>query len=131
MTGTQKAVLVAGIVFVLVGVAGFLTSGSSMEADPSMAPALLGLFPVNLVHNVVHLALGIWGLLAARSWAGARMYARAAGTLYLLLAVLGLVVPDGFGLVPIGGADIALHAVLGLGLLVVGLAAKEQTLRTA
>ena len=131
MTGTQKAVLVAGIVFVLVGVAGFLTSGSSMESDPSMAPALLGLFPVNLVHNVVHLALGIWGLLAARSWAGARMYARAAGTLYLLLAVLGLVVPDGFGLVPIGGADIALHAVLGLGLLVVGLAAKEQTLRTA
>ena len=131
MTGTQTAVLVAGIVFVLVGVAGFLTSGSSMEADPSMAPALLGLFPVNLVHNVVHLALGIWGLLAARSWAGARMYARAAGTLYLLLAVLGLVVPDGFGLVPIGGADIALHAVLGLGLLVVGLAAKERTLRTA
>jgi hypothetical protein len=131
MTGTQKAVLVVGLVFVLVAVAGFLTSGSSMEADPSMAPALLGLFPVNLLHNLVHLALGVWGLAASRTWGAARAYGRIAGALYLALAVLGLVAPDGFGLVPIGGNDIALHAVLGITLLAIGFMAKEPAMRTA
>ena len=131
MTGTQKAVLVAGIAFVVFGIAGFVTSGSSMEADPSMAPELFGTFPVNVLHNVVHLALGLWGLIAARTWHAARTYARATGVLYLLLAGLGLIAPDGFGLVPIGGSDVALHAFLGVSLLAIGLAAKEGRLRTA
>ncbi|HEY0304023.1 MAG TPA: DUF4383 domain-containing protein, partial [Longimicrobiales bacterium] len=89
MTTVQRLAQILGIVFLLVAIIGFVTTGSSMEADPEMAPKLLGLFPVNLVHNGVHLGFGIWGLLASRSFAGARNYGMVGGVLYLILAVLG------------------------------------------
>lgn len=127
--------MVFGVVFILIGVLGFVQFGGNMEADPARAPHLLGLFPVNAVHNGVHLGLGIWGVLAARSWDGARNYCRIAGVLYLVLAVLGFMAPDGFGLVPLGGHDIALHVVLGVILAAVGFTAKDTahaaTTRTA
>jgi hypothetical protein len=117
----KTAALVFGIVFLLVGLLGFFTTGGmSMEADPATAPRLLGLFPVNALHNAVHAGFGIWGLLAARSWGGARSYLRIGGAIYLVLAVLGLVSPSGFGLVPIGGNDIWLHVVLGAAMAGIG-----------
>jgi Domain of unknown function (DUF4383) len=61
----------------------------------------------------VHLAFGVWGLLAARTPGGASAYSRIAGIAYLVLTVVGLLTPTGFGLVPLGGHDIWLHAVLG------------------
>jgi hypothetical protein len=125
MTTVQRLAQVFGIVFILVAIVGFVTSGGSMEADPTMAPKILGLFPVNLVHNGVHLGFGIWGLLASHSFDGARNYGRVGGVLYLILGVLGAVVPDGFGLVPLGGHDVWLHAVLGLALAVAGFTAKR------
>ena len=124
MTTVQRLAQVFGIVFILVAILGFVASGSSMESDPEMAEKILGLFPVNLVHNGVHLGFGIWGLLAARSFDGARNYGRIGGVLYLVLAVLGYVAPDGFGLVPLGGNDIWLHALLGVALAAVGFTAK-------
>lgn len=127
MTTVQRAAQIFGIVFLLVGIIGFVTSGSSMEADPAMAAKIFGLFPVNAVHNGVHLAFGIWGLLAARSVQGSANYAIIAGALYAVLAVLGFVAPDGFGLVPLGGNDIWLHALLAAGLLVTGLTAQRAT----
>jgi hypothetical protein len=127
MTTVQRAAQIFGIVFLLVAIIGFVTSGSSMEADPAMAAKIFGLFAVNAVHNGVHLAFGIWGLLAARSVQGARNYTIIAGALYAVLAVLGLVAPDGFGLVPLGGNDIWLHALLAAGLLASGLIAQRET----
>ena len=120
MTTIQRVAQIFGVVFILVAIAGFVASGTSMEADPEMAAKIFGLFPVNLVHNGVHLGFGIWGLLASRVFEGARNYARIGGILYLILAVLGFVAPDGFGLVPLGGNDIWLHVVLGLALAVAG-----------
>lgn len=124
----QRVALIFGWVFVLVAVWGFVVSGASMEAGAD-APAILGLFPVNVLHNLAHLLLGIWGILAARSFDGARTYARIAGVLYLVLAVLGLVDPTGFGLIPLGGGDVALHVVLGLILAGVGFTAKQASAR--
>jgi hypothetical protein len=129
MTTVQRVAQIFGIVFILVAIVGFVTSGSSMEADPTMAPKMFGLFPVNLVHNGVHLGFGIWGLLASRSFDGARNYGRVGGVLYLVLAVLGVVVPDGFGLVPLGGHDVWLHVVLGLALAVAGFTATPTRVR--
>ena len=127
----KTASLVFGIVFILVALLGFFTTGMTMDAHVASAPRLLGLFPVNLVHNVVHLLFGLWGLAASRSWTGARTYCRAGGIIYLVLAVLGLVAPDGFGLVPLGSHDVWLHAVLGLALAAVGFSSKpEPELRT-
>lgn len=125
MTTVQRVAQIFGVVFVLIAILGFVTSGASMESDPDRAPHLLGLFPVNLVHNLVHLAFGIWGLAASRSFSGATSYARIGGVIYLLLAVLGFVAPNGFGLVPLGGHDIWLHALLGIALAAIGFTARD------
>jgi hypothetical protein len=124
----QRVAQIFGWVFVLVAVWGFFVSGGGMEAGED-APAILGLFPVNVLHNLAHLLLGIWGILAARSFGGAKTYAQIAGVLYLLLAVLGFIDPTAFGMIPLGGADIALHVVLGLVLAGVGFTAKEASAR--
>lgn len=116
-TTTQKVALVFGVVFLLVGVLGLLLDGgTSMDADMETAPKLLGMFPVNLLHNIVHLAFGVWGLLASRTWSGAKSYCRIAAIIYAVLTLLAFVDPEMFQLVPIGGADIGLHAVLALAL---------------
>ena len=129
MTTVQRAAQIFGIVFLLVGIAGFFVTGLSMEADPEHAPRLLGLFPVNALHNVVHLLFGVWGLVASRTFEGSRTYGRVGGVVYLLLAVLGFVSPDMFGLVPIGDHDIWLHAVLGIGLAAIGFTARPAATR--
>ncbi|HET7692065.1 MAG TPA: DUF4383 domain-containing protein [Gemmatimonadota bacterium] len=126
----QRIAQIFGWVFVLVAVWGFFITGGSMEAGMD-APAILGLFPVNVLHNLAHLLLGIWGIVASRSFGSARSYAQIAGILYLVLAVLGFVDPTGFGLLPLGGGDIGLHAVLGLILAGVGFTAKQGRAATA
>jgi hypothetical protein len=98
-----------------------------MVAEPATAPRILGLFPVNLLHNIVHLLFGVWGLAAARSFQGAKSYATIAGVLYVLLAILGFIIPTTFGLIPIGGNDIWLHALLGIVLLAAGATARPAT----
>jgi hypothetical protein len=125
-TVAQGVSLLAGVGFLLVAILGFMASGMSMEADPDRAPKILGMFPVNLLHNCVHLAFGIWGLAAARTPGAARTYCVVAGVIYLVLTALGYFVPNGFGLVPLGGADIPLHLVLGVLLAGVGFAAKDR-----
>jgi hypothetical protein len=123
----KRVALVFGIVFLLVGILGLVSSGGmEMGADP--APGmLLGMFGVNLLHNIVHLLFGVWGLVASRSFAGAKMYAQTVGVIYIVLAVLGFVSPTGFGLIPIGGNDIWLHAVIGIVLAGVGFTAKDSS----
>ena len=126
MSTVQRVAQIFGIVFLLVGILGFVTSGGDMTADSGMAPMLLGLFPVNAVHNGVHLGFGIWGLLASRSWAGSKTYCQVGGIAYLVLALCGFLFPDLFGLMPIGGNDIWLHAVLGIALAYFGFTARED-----
>jgi hypothetical protein len=118
--------MVFGVVFLLLGILGLVSSGgTSMGADPVPA-MILGLFPVNLLHNIVHLLFGVWGLLAARSFAGAKQFAQVGGVIYVVLTVCGFFIPTVFGLMPIGGNDIWLHAVLGVVLVGAGFAAKNE-----
>jgi hypothetical protein len=94
-----------GFGFILVGVLGFI---------PATAPngLLLGSFPVSALHNIVHILLGLWALGAAGSMAGAVSYMRSLTVIYAALAILGLIpaTQDLFGLVPLHGADVYLHA---------------------
>jgi hypothetical protein len=98
---------VFGALFVAVGLLGFV---------PPLVPNgnLLGVFPVNAAHNMVHIALGAWGIGAGVSLAAALIYFRGIAVIYGLLAVLGLIPATHtlFGLAPIHGADVLLHAVL-------------------
>jgi hypothetical protein len=77
---------------------------------------LFGLFPVNVLHNAVHLAFGVWGLLAFRQLGTARIYARGVASIYAILMAAGFVpgLDTMFGLVPLFGNDIWLHALLAL-----------------
>jgi hypothetical protein len=77
---------------------------------------LLGIFPVNVLHSAVHLAIGLWGVLAWRTRAlgprPAKSFARALAILYGALALLGVIpgLKTFFGLVPLYGHDVWLHA---------------------
>jgi len=118
-TLAQRVALIFGVVFILVAVLGFITHGGTAMGVAG-GGMILGMFAVNLLHNVVHLLFGVWGVLSARTAAAARTYCRIGGIIYIVLAVLGFVAPTTFGLIPIGGNDIWLHAVLGIVLAGVG-----------
>ncbi len=75
---------------------------------------LFGLFPSNAVHAVAHVLYGALGLRAARSHSGALRYSQLTAAGDGLLALLGAL-PDWrwrtlFGLMPIYGHDVWLHA---------------------
>jgi Domain of unknown function (DUF4383) len=57
-----------------------------------------------------------WGLAAYRSFAAARIYARAVAVVYGILTVMGLipVLDTTFGLIPLYGHDVWLHALLAI-----------------
>jgi hypothetical protein len=119
--------LVFGVVYVLVGVAGFVPAVTEevervLNDMDSATGMLLGIFAVNAAHNVVHLAIGALLLWGATATSAAIMASRIVGIVYLLVGLLGFVSPDTFGLMPIGGADIALHLVSAAVLLYVGFA---------
>jgi len=117
MTPIQRIAQIYGVVFTLAGVVGFLTTEFSLQMS-----MLLGLFPVNLVHNAVHLLFGVWGLRSARTVSGAVGYCRGAGLVYVVLAVLGIVAANVLvPIVPIHGNDVWLHALLGFSLIGFGL----------
>jgi hypothetical protein len=133
----QKAALGVGVVFLLVGVLGFIpgitTNYGSMSFASHMSDAkLLGLFQVSVLHNVVHLLFGVAGLALARSVGGARNYLVVGGIIYLVLFVYGLLVGANStaNFVPVNLADDILHLVLGLGMVGLGVTLARQV-RTA
>ena len=114
--------LVYGIVFLLVGIAGFVPGFLAPPEEGRVLTVntgfgrLFDLFPVNLLHNLVHIVFGIWGLAAYRTFSAARTYARAVAVIYGLLTIMGLipVLSTTFGLIPIYGHDVWLHALLAI-----------------
>ena len=110
----QRVATIFGAVFLLVGALGFTATGMHMGMDMSATPAplLLGLFPVNALHNIVHLLFGVWGLWAGRSAGRSVGYALGSGAAYMVLAIVGMLTPTLLGIVPIGGYDVVLHLVL-------------------
>ena len=133
----QTAALLTGAVFLLVGLLGFVPGVTTNYSDlsfagPSSTAALLGLFQVSVLHNLVHLLFGVAGLALARSAATARTYLVGGGAVYLLLTVYGLVIDhhSAANFVPVNGADNLLHLALGVGMLAAGVVLGRQT-RTA
>lgn len=121
----QMVALLFGAIYLVAGVLGFLPflGGSYTLTDH----ALLGIFQVNLLHNLVHVVIGIAGLAAAASLANSRTFCQVVGVILLLLGVLGVFVAKPFGLLDIGGLDVALHLVSGAVLAYFGFAAPVST----
>ena len=120
---TRTFALVFGIVFLLAGASGFVPG--LLHPVPAGAPPLtvgagyglvMGLLPVNLLHNLVHVLFGILGVVAFAGFFPPRVYAQIVAVAYGLLVVLGLLPATNtlFGLVPIYGNDVLLHLVLGV-----------------
>ena len=115
--------LAFGAIYLLVGILGFVP-GLNDHNHADMPPIavelhygrLLGLFPVNIMHNAVHILIGIWGLLSAKSVGAARLFGKGIAIIYGLLTVLGLIPGANtlFGLAPIFGHDVWLHALSAL-----------------
>lgn len=124
----QTAAAVVALVFGLVGVAGFIPGVTTNFGDLQFAgheseAKLLGLFQVSVLHNLVHLGFAVAGFALARTVAGARGYLVGGGLLYLVVLLWGLLVDahDEANLLPLNEADDALHAALGIGMLLLGL----------
>jgi uncharacterized protein DUF4383 len=118
---TRRFALVWGILFLVIFAGGVIPGMLQPPAasDPNMAMDSmygreLGLFPVNILHDGVHLLFGVWGIIAYRSFGAAKTYARATAIIYAVFVVMGLVpgLNTTFGLVPLFSHDIWLHVIL-------------------
>jgi hypothetical protein len=111
---------ILGLLFVVVGALGFVPLAFIASPAPPDAPVvsldpqyrlLFAVFPVNAAHDVLHILLGVWGLVAGIRFRPAVFYCRFVAVLYLVLAVFGLIplLNTLLGVAPIYGWDIALH----------------------
>ena len=93
-----------GVVYLVAGIAGFILDSP-----------LFGLFPVNALHNIVHVVLGailIWGMM---NTASAILANRWVGVLLIVLGVVGIFAGTSLdNLVPLGGNDVWLHLASGV-----------------
>lgn len=115
--------LLAGIFYLAIGILGLVPA--MLVPPPVDAPTtsfallygyLFGLFPVNVLHSALHIAVGFWGLCAWRQRCSAVAYARAIALVFAALALLG-VIPGAntlFGVMPVHAHDVWLHAVTAL-----------------
>jgi hypothetical protein len=122
--------MIVGVVFVLVGILGFIPGITTHYGDLSFAghgsgAKLLGIFQVSILHNIVHLLFGLAGVAAGRSASSAaRSYLVGGGVIYLVLWIYGLVIDkaSSANFVPVNNADNWLHLLLGVGMIALGLA---------
>jgi hypothetical protein len=115
---TSTFALVFGIAYLAAGVLGLIPA--MLTPPPADAPPttftmmygyLLGLFPVNLLHSLVHLVIGAWGISAWSGRSSSMSFARSLAVVYGALAVMGMLpmLNTTFGMIPIHGNDVWLH----------------------
>jgi hypothetical protein len=133
---TRLFALTIGAVYLLVGVAGFIPA--LYTTPPATAPHvdvtasygyLLGLFPVNALHDVVHILVGLAGIMAGARFASARYYCITLFIVYGTLTCMGFIptLDTTWGLIPIFGNDTWLHAASAIAAAYFGFVAPEST----
>src|SRR4051812_26733411 len=128
----KPAAILFGIVFLLVGILGFVPGVS--QPGPDGMPMLLGIFMVNATHSIVHIASGaVFLICGMASAAASSTFFKIFGVVYALVAVMGFVVGNGmiFGLISNNTADTWLHVVLAASMLFLGFAAPASRTATA
>jgi hypothetical protein len=136
-----------GILFLILGVVGFIPGVVSIPGatesyiPPDAAPNayalgfgyIFGLFPTNFLHNLVHCAVGLWGIASYNNSSSARAFNRAFAVAYALIAVMGFLpfAKTTFGLMPIFGNNVWINALTALAAAYYGLIipAKIQGIR--
>jgi hypothetical protein len=119
MTSVRVWSFLFGIIFVAIGVAGFMPM--FMTDDK-----LLGIFQVDAMHNIVHLVSGVVALLAAMSSAVySRLYFRIFGLIYGVIAIAGFIYGSQMEtMMHMNMADHMLHLVIAIVALYIGFTTK-------
>jgi hypothetical protein len=113
MSTIQKTTIGLGIFYVAIGILGFIPGVTVPSSDNPDHGLLLGIFAVNTLHNIVHLALGaflVWGGLSA---ANVIMANKIMAVVFGLLVPVSLIAPIAEG-VAINLPDTILHLVSAL-----------------
>jgi hypothetical protein len=120
----QIYALLFGAVLVVAGIVGFFYS--SDFGSPGNVDDVFGILGVNGWHNLVHIATGALGLLAAGAgYHYARQYAYGLGVVYIAIAIWGFIIGSGesiLGFIPINTEDNFLHLLIGIAGVGAGLA---------
>ena len=126
----QMFATLVGATFLIVGIIGFIPGFTTHVGDMTFASddspsELFGVFQVSVLHNLVHLAFGVVGLLAARTAVASRLYLVVGGLVYLVLTLYGALIDktSDANFVPVNNADDWLHLGLGVGMVLLGVAA--------
>ncbi len=124
--------VVFGAVYILVGLLGF-TATSGVGLFDTDGGLLLGIFEVNIFHNVAHLLIGAALLIAGMSRVSAAKATNTTiGAAYLLLGILGLfLVGTSLNILALNAADNVLHFLSAIVLLGVGLGTERSVRATA
>lgn len=127
MTPVQLGSAVVGVVFLLVGILGFIPGITTNYGDMTFAShesgaLLLGIFGVNILHNIVHLLFGVVGLATARTASAAKYFLLIGGVIYLVLWIFGILIDQdsAINFVALNTPDNWLHFLLGVGMVVLG-----------
>jgi len=117
---TKTASLIIGVIFIAVGLLGFVS-------NPIIDGSGNAIFHADTVHNIVHIVSGVLFLLIALAApASAGTYLKVFGVVYLLLGVLGLItIGSGgmgklLGFLHVNGPDNFLHIGLGIVIFLAG-----------
>lgn len=129
LVADQGAAVAVAAMFLAIGVAGFvpgITHGVHQLPWWGHHPGghgarLFGAFDVSVAHNLLHLGFGVFGLLAARTFAGARWYLILGGLAYLALWLYGTLSATPREVLPLNGADNWLHFGIGVVMVILGL----------
>jgi hypothetical protein len=115
-TWPELLALAFGAIYTLIGIIGFFITGFDNFFSHT-GETLLG-FEINGMHNVVHILIGVAGLVLARTLAGARTYGWLLAVGYGAAFVYGLfAVGEDWDFLSLNAADNVLHiltAVVGL-----------------
>lgn len=123
---TRLFSLFAGLAYLILGICGFVPALKSSGPYPvGYGPTavstgygmLFGWIPVNAVHNVLYVLVGLGGVVAAIAYPIAKGYVRGLFFFATLLAFMGLL-PWGFsrvwGLMPLYGWNVFFNAVVAI-----------------
>ncbi len=133
-TPAQWYCLLGGASLLLAGLIGMLydstfdTSKTDLQGGGALqGDKLLGIFEVNGIHNLIHIATGLLLLAVAPKRATAKTGVLAFGVVYGLVTVIGLI--DGetvLGLIPVNAADNVLHIALTVAALLAAFASRAD-----
>ena len=123
----EMLALAFGAIYLLVGIVGFFITGFDDFFAHNTEDKLL-IFEINGMHNVVHIVIGVAGLLLSRTLAGARTYGWLLAVGYGAAFVYGLIaIGETWDFLSINAADNVLHILTALVGLVIALMPVRNT----